>query len=135
MKDKFGSGDTCELSLDDTLADNNEANTMQEPDGHFAVPQLQAAAPIPAVILNPSVPRWADHRRPDNSHYQGYMVNAKREGHGTFTDKSGNRYEGEWKDDKACGYGVKTFSHKGNKRGSSQGARQCFTVFLCFVCP
>ena len=46
---------------------------------------------------------------PNGDKYVGEFKNDKMEGHGVYTWKSGERYDGEWKDDKMEGHGVYTW--------------------------
>lgn len=43
-------------------------------------------------------------------HYEGDMVNAKREGNGILYSRDGSRYEGTWKDNKPNGIGVYVYA-------------------------
>ena len=45
--------------------------------------------------------------------YSGYFINGKRDGQGVYIDKNGNHYTGGWKEDRAHGYGKKTFKKTG----------------------
>jgi hypothetical protein len=42
--------------------------------------------------------------------YEGFLKNNRREGMGTFTEKSGATYRGLWKDDEPHGPGLKVLN-------------------------
>jgi hypothetical protein len=58
---------------------------------------------------------WRKLMYNDGTVYEGYTLNGKRHGQGKFLDKSGNRYEGEWRDNLAHGYGFKVFRKDGGR--------------------
>ena len=58
---------------------------------------------------------WRRCRYSNGTTYDGYVRDGKRDGHGVYIDKAGNRYEGEWSNDRAQGYGTKVFSSKGDR--------------------
>ena len=60
---------------------------------------------------------WRRCRYSNGTTYDGYVRDGKRDGHGVYIDKAGNRYEGEWSNDRAHGYGTKVFSSKGDRHG------------------
>lgn len=43
---------------------------------------------------------------PDGSKYEGFFVEGMRQGRGRFTSSDSDIYEGEWKANKADGYGT-----------------------------
>ena len=57
---------------------------------------------------------YARVKYPGKGTYAGYFQDKKRHGQGTFIDIRGNRYDGAWKDDRAHGYGKKTFKKTGD---------------------
>ncbi len=62
----------------------------------------------------PSAVTYARVKYPGKGTYAGYFQDKKRHGQGTFIDIRGNRYDGAWKDDRAHGYGKKTFKKTGD---------------------
>lgn len=48
---------------------------------------------------------------PNGSIYQGHYVDGKREGTGTFCDRKGNQYDGQWKADKYDVHGVEKMKY------------------------
>jgi hypothetical protein len=72
---------------------------------------FQTAAPA----ANGKPGTWRKLMYSDGTVYEGYTLNGKRHGHGKFLDKSGNRYEGEWRDNLAHGYGFKVFRQDGGR--------------------
>jgi hypothetical protein len=90
---------------------DSENADMDNSDQSSKVMQTEATSP-------PKV--WRRHTFPSGTEYAGHMILRGgeewiRDGHGIYIDKSGSRYEGEWKRDKAHGYGIKTFCSKGDK--------------------
>ena len=41
----------------------------------------------------------------ENCYYEGQMIEGKRQGFGSYLNKNGDRFDGEWKDDKIDGVG------------------------------
>jgi len=63
----------------------------------------------PFEVIDDSKKEKVENYKLDNAEYTGEMICGIRHGVGTQIWEDGARYEGEWKYDRACGYG--TFYH------------------------
>jgi len=82
----------------------------------------------------PAGSTWAPRRiYKDEGVYTGPILNGKREGRGRLYEKSGYvLYEGDWKNDKPCGYGKRSFPNSGDRHegGYLEGERHGLGVYL-----
>lgn len=57
--------------------------------------------------------------------FEGYFLNGKKNGHGTYTWVSGSVYDGEWKDGKRSGHGTYTWADGDTYEGEWKNDKRC----------
>lgn len=77
--------------------------------GHGCLIDLTGAI-IEGTFDNDEI-RFAEITYPDKSFYVGEIINLKRHGVGRFFYPNGNKYEGNWKEDKKDGEGIFYWKH------------------------
>ena len=67
---------------------------------------------------------WVSIHITNGDKYEGEWKDDKMHGHGTYTFHDGDKYEGEWKDDKMHGQGIYTWANREKYVGDFKYGKQ-----------